>query len=354
MRKLLLVISAVFALTGCGDNGYTYKQNTVDNEIIKQSRFETPTISKKNTHLSIPNWVDKDSFSICATEEFTNVYAERKTLNVGTYGECDYNKEYKKVASEFTNNIYPKLIALWGNDWDNIDKGYLVNGRNINIIFVDTLPKNMAGLVLKVNLFKYVYVAMNNEGLTIYINKNYLKYGINLNKVYSVIAHEFTHIIYLNKNWMNNNFIQNQNRWYFELLAKMSEELLGYSDVDIAKFNEGYYKDFIIDYSNANSYRNMRVFARWLLQKHYSKDFFKKLIDSPQKSEWAILEGITGTNMKKSVYNFIKDCINNDFSYKEIVVDDYVFELKEYNFDLEPKDIDLSNLINTTVYRGSR
>jgi hypothetical protein len=350
MKKIIFLISAVFALIGCGDNGFSQIEQ---NSMIEQSRFETPTISKKSTDLYIPKWVKSTSFTTCVSKEFTNVFAETKKVNVGTYGECDYNNTYKKVAKEFKDNIYPKLIAIWGRDW-NTDKGYLVNGKNINIIFVDTLPKGVAGLVLKVNLFKYVYVRTNNQGLTVYVNKNYLKYGSNLDEVYSVIAHEFTHIIYLSKNWANNDFIQNHNRWYFELLAKMSEELLGYSDVDIEKFNKHYHKDFVINFSSVNSYRNMRVFARWLLQKHYNKDFFSKLIDSPQKNEWEILQDITGSNFKANAYNFIKDCIDNQFYYKEIAVGDYVFGLKDYYFDLDPKDISLDNLVNTTVYRRER
>ncbi|MCX6790599.1 MAG: hypothetical protein NTV62_00185, partial [Candidatus Gribaldobacteria bacterium] len=118
-------------------------------------------------------------------------YLERSWYNNLTDGErLQVDSMIGELSSDFDNLIYPKLTAVFGNEW----KPGIDNNEKITILF-HKLKENGAGYMRTQDEFSSIQAVGSNEREMIYINSQFLFQPI----VKSLVAHEFVHLIEYNQ-----------------------------------------------------------------------------------------------------------------------------------------------------------
>jgi hypothetical protein len=124
------------------------------------------------------------------------------------------------LSNEFATNIYPKLTATYGFEWNpGID-----NDSKITLLFQST-AENLGGYFRSNDEYSRLQVPDSNEREMLYIPVEQLD-SQDL-KIY--VAHEFSHMIIFNqKDRMQN---VDEEVWLNEGMADFSSSILGYDDV---------------------------------------------------------------------------------------------------------------------------
>lgn len=131
----------------------------------------------------------------------------------------------KDLGAEFDQIIYPKLTALYGQEWKNgIDRD-----SKITVVFHQLKP-GAAGYFRQEDEYPKQQAEKSNEREMVYLNTDYLKSSY----LKSFLAHEFTHLISFNQKERLK--AVSEDVWLNEARAEFAPTLLDY-DVDYLKSN---------------------------------------------------------------------------------------------------------------------
>jgi hypothetical protein len=327
MKKILLIISAVFALAGCGGgssdtSGNLKKGKTyiVSNYNIRDTRYSKVDFAKMAKEFN------KVEVHTCAEATTFN----GKSLLVQSE-DCSNSDYYGMYAREF-RKLHAQVIALWGFDYEYLNDKY-VSGDTIRVVFINLKQKGVMGRVSNTNFF--VSSSSKHKGLTIYVNRAFFapsgEYQFHW-RIFSTFVHEYTHILEFYKQLeagVDNTYRDN----YFmqEMLALLTEEAIGYTTVNPSYINNYYYKD--VNKLDADAYNNLRFFARYILQK-YDIVKIRELIEADHRTVYK-LQALMKKNVNTLFTDAILCAIKNKFTYKEFIAGDYVFKLPAKRFDLK-------------------
>ncbi len=242
----------------------------------------------------------------------------------------DLNQDaINELASSFlkegeNNDIYDYLTLIYGSEWAG-EKSHFINMINpkgkINILLYRFDSSTKVGYFSPKDLFLKEQVPASNQKLIIYLNSTYLEGFLpNTALLKSTLVHEFTHMV----SYYQRNIIKgiNDAKWFKELMALASEDLLAFNLHTNGIRNVIYYdgsagdrgnKGIFCNYNRAcNSsifiwdnkfgYAKEAAFAAFLLRNFNGPYILEKLAHSNKKDIEALKEAT-----KSDIYTLMQD-----------------------------------------------
>ncbi|MDP2951301.1 MAG: peptidoglycan-binding domain-containing protein [bacterium] len=172
------------------------------------------------------------------------------------------------LSAEFDKVIYPKLTALYGQEWKNgIDRD-----PKITVVF-HQLKSGAAGYFRQEDEYPKQQAQRSNEGEMVYLNADYLtSYYLK-----SFLAHEFTHLISFNQKERLKGI--EEDVWLNEARAEFAPTLLDYDkDYSLSNLQQRVLQflqsssDSLTDWeSQKKDYGSIAVFFQYLAEKYGTK-----------------------------------------------------------------------------------
>jgi len=205
---------------------------------------------------------------------------------------------FENLSSEFSKNIYPLLTATFGKDWN---PG--VDGDSRITILFQAMNSSEGGYFRTADEYVKLQIPNSNEREMLYLSLD----QIDGNKLKTLLAHEFVHLITFNQK--NKNFDIEEETWLNEARADYASTILGYDSTYAGSNLQSRVKDFVSNPSDSVTewrgtkydYSSVSLFTHYLVD-HYGIDI---LIDS-LKSEYIGIESIN--------YALVRGGIKDDFS----------------------------------------
>jgi hypothetical protein len=169
------------------------------------------------------------------------------------------------VSNEFQNNIYPKLTAVYGKEWNpGID-----NDSHITVL-LHPLRKGNGGYFNAGNEYSKIVVPASNEREMVYLNTDYIS-SATLSRL---LAHEFTHLISFNQKERLSDI--EEDVWLNEGRAEYSSTICGYDDVYAGSNLEKRVKEFLSNPSDSITnwqgatadYASANLFIQYLVDQY--------------------------------------------------------------------------------------
>ncbi len=265
------------------------------------------------------------------------------------------------LAREFDNTIYPKMRAVYGDEWnpgvDNDPRLY---------ILLTNIVKDAGGYFNPNDEYYKTQVkdGRSNEKEIIYLNTGFIG-DVSLK---SFLAHEFQHMI----NWYQKKKISNvdEDIWLNEGLSEYSSTLLGYNtpysqsiiELRINAFLRNA-PDSLTEWQNVSQdYASVNLFMQFLVD-HYGIDIIKAIINSKKNGIAAIDESLLRLNFNTSfsevfgdweIANYLNDSkINNGkYSYINPVFSNINFHVKQTETSVVSADTAIKNINYTKDWTG--
>src|SRR3989344_845387 len=154
----------------------------------------------------------------------TYIYTEDTYWSsLGSYSQQQLTDKINQIAQEFDFRIYPIETAFFGSEPNpGID-----NDSHITILLTP-LKQTVGGYFNSGNQNRRTIDQTSNQREMIYININSLNIDNELRRIYSLLAHEFQHLISFNQKELKYNLIDDI--WLNELRSEYAISLLGYNE----------------------------------------------------------------------------------------------------------------------------
>lgn len=252
-------------------------------------------------------------------------------------------KGLQDLDTEFSQNIYSKLIKTFGSEWSpGIDKD-----KQITILMHPM--KNQAGGYFNDGDERLtIENPRSNQREMIYFNANLVASPI----AKSFLAHEFTHLITFNQK--NRLFDVEEEIWLNEARAEYAPSLVGYDNKYEGSNLEQRVKLFLTDPSDSiiewqkkeKDYGALNIFIQYLVE-HYGIEI---LIDSLQSPN----TGITSLNYALEKNGFTQDFseIFTDWTIA-VLVNDCELGAKYCYTNENLKDLRIVPLLNFLPFKGN-
>lgn len=229
-----------------------------------------------------------------------------------------------QIANEFDLKIYPQTTQTFGSEWTpGID-----NDQRIFIVF-HKLKDNSGGYFLNINEYPVHQFPGSNEKEMIYLSSDILL-NDNLRFIYSLISHEFLHLITFNQKERLQN--KTEEVWLQEAISETAPTILGYNNPYKGSLLESrvnqflsYPFDSIVEWQNSIiDYSSVSVFVNYILD-NYSANVFVDTLKSDSIGAVALHRSLLkngGDNFFDVFMNWItasvlQDCnLNSKFCYK--------------------------------------
>ncbi len=212
-------------------------------------------------------WVDEEEISAELALITDNFYLWSETsLNYD-------NTTFEAVATQLETEIYPKLLALYGEPWNpGID-----NDPHISILHLaDGNQFDEIGFFNSINQFPRTLDDASNEQEIIFLNMSGLELETTL--YYATLAHELHHLIHWNLDanetvWLNEGIAQLTERY----LGYQTSETLDYLDDTDTQLNFWDYEEFAVYRHYAVSY----LFMTYVWEQ-FGEEAIRQIAASPQ------------------------------------------------------------------------
>jgi len=188
------------------------------------------------------------------------------------------------LSTEFSQKIYPTLTSVFGKEWN---PG--VDGDSKITILFEAMNTSEGGYFRTTDEYIRLQIPESNEREMLYLSLD----QIDSNKLKSLLAHEFVHLITFNQK--NRIFSLEEETWLNEARADYSSTILGYDSVYAGSNLQSRVKDFASSPSDSVTewkgtkydYASVSLFTHYLVDQ-YGIDV---LINS-LKSEYIGIESI--------------------------------------------------------------
>ena len=176
-------------------------------------------------------------------------------------------EEIERSASEFEDNIYPKVTGTFGREWNPGVDGdphlYIINAnlRGVGGYFsaADEYPRSIR--------------PVSNEIEAIYTNARYLPIGTDIFS--QVLAHELQHAVH----W---NLDLSEETWVNEGLSELAASIAGYPEISIHEFRRAGPASLTMwpadDVGGAENYGAASLFMQYLTEHHGGRDNLRHLL----------------------------------------------------------------------------
>ena len=188
------------------------------------------------------------------------------------------------LSSEFSKNIYPTLTSVFGKEWN---PG--VDGDSKITVLFQAMNSSEGGYFRTADEYIKLQIPSSNEREMLYLSLD----QIDGNKLKTLLAHEFVHLITFNQK--NKNFDIEEETWLNEARADYASTILGYDSTYAGSNLQSRVKDFVSNPSDSVTewrgtkydYSSISLFTHYLVD-HYGINI---LTDS-LKSEYIGIESI--------------------------------------------------------------
>ncbi|MFA5153435.1 MAG: hypothetical protein WC554_12800, partial [Clostridia bacterium] len=144
------------------------------------------------------------------------------------------------LSSEFSKNIYPTLTSVFGKEWN---PG--VDGDSKITVLFQAMNSSEGGYFRTADEYIKLQIPSSNEREMLYLSLD----QIDGNKLKTLLAHEFVHLITFNQK--NKNFDIEEETWLNEARADYASTILGYDSTYAGSNLQSRVKDFVSNPSDS-------------------------------------------------------------------------------------------------------
>ena len=223
-----------------------------------------------------------------------------------------YSTYFQNLDTEFINNIYPKLTALYGSDVNPT-----VNRDGKITVLVDPMVKDAGGYINTADGYSKYQATASNEREMIYLNTRFIDSPL----AKSYLAHEFTHLITFNQKDRLRNVTDDV--WLNEARADYSSTVMGYDspftgsnfDQRVMSFSADSGKSLVDWADKPANYGTAHLFMQYLVDQYG----IKILTDSMDSNaigiasiDYALQKNGFNINFEQVYQNWIVALLAND------------------------------------------
>jgi hypothetical protein len=268
------------------------------------------SVGQRSVFFVNPSFNDNQLSSVSATlqQDSSNIYFYFEDQWFNSQSAEEKQKIYLALtglSQEFILNIYPKLTATFGNEWNpGID-----SDRKITILFYP-MKENAVGYVRNIDEYEKIVNPNSNQREMIYLNSDIISSPL----LKEYLAHEFTHLIEFNQK--ERKIGESDDVWFSEAIAEYAVTFLGYNDPEndnsylkkrISTFLNKPYDSVVRWDKELSDYGSVSMFIHYLVDQ-YGIDI---LTDSLKISEKTGIDSINDTLQRKGITEKFTDILNN-------------------------------------------
>jgi len=271
---------------------------------------------QQNVPKYAPQVGDTESFSVLVDPSATNFDAAFDSVEVKLQAIGDNTLvwldssvaltetiDINNLITQFEDSIRPTDLAYFGREPNaSTFPAIAVNGEKINIVLAD-MPDGVGGYFISSDLYENTNeLPISNERKAFYVGYDQGDY------IYTVLAHEFQHMIYYNEKVLSGTPVIDDT-WLNEGFAMLAQDFTGYGyeqgNTSVTKLINGYLlwpeETSLIVWGEIGqtdgNYAASYLFVRYLMDR-YGEDFITYLNTSP-KSPREDIEDYTGLSFRQ-------------------------------------------------------